>query len=69
MFVIFCEVAYLMIRYLIAIFKKSKDKDFIKNRMIKKIIKLNSKLKDLVDNYEKNFLESEVNKDEKSNLS
>lgn len=68
LFVIFCEVGYLMIRYLISIFKKSKDKDYLKNRLLKKIIKLNDKLKCLVDNYEKNFNESEVVEDEKSDL-
>lgn len=57
-----------MIRYLISIFKKSKDRDFIKNRMFMKIVKLNDKLKNYVETYEKNFNESEVKENEKSDV-
>lgn len=57
-----------MIRYLISILKKSKDRDFIKNRMFTKIVKLNDKLKNYVESYEKNFNESEVKENEKSDL-
>ena len=53
---------------LISIFKKSKDRNYIKNRMFTKIIKLNDKLKSYVESYEKNFNECEVVEDEKSNL-